>query len=269
MLKKRIIFTLLYSEGYFVLSRNFRLQRVGDKEWLKKNYDFSTIAFSIDELIVLDVSRNSRIRPKFCADLKEVSADCFVPIAAGGGIRSVADAREILSSGADKVVLNSLFHGEAEEVRKIVAEFGSQCIVASVDVKRELEDYRIYEQNGQIASEMSLSDWLKLVREIEVGEIYLNSIDRDGTGQGYEMSLLEQVPADFDLPLIMAGGVGNQTHMLAGITIREVDAVATAHLFNFVGDGLRHAREHLIAEGIPLPHWDIAEAISLKDILAD
>jgi len=107
MLKKRMIFTLLYNHGAFMLSRNFRLQKVGGLSWLKKNYDFSQVAFSIDELIVLDVSRGERDLAQFCEHLKGLADGCFVPIAAGGGVRSLADARMLLRSGADKVVVNT------------------------------------------------------------------------------------------------------------------------------------------------------------------
>src|SRR5688572_15437119 len=104
MLKKRLIFTLLHDQGHFMLSRNFRLQRVGDLRWLQTNYDFSQISFSIDELIVLDVTRSRRDPAAFCEILKAVAKGCFVPIAAGGGIRSLEHARALLRSGADKVV---------------------------------------------------------------------------------------------------------------------------------------------------------------------
>src|SRR5687768_4666363 len=107
MLKKRMIFTLLYDNGSFMLSRNFRLQKVGDLRWLQKNYNFSSIAFSIDELIVLDVTRGERNNAIFCDHLKKLTEGCFIPIAAGGGIRSVEYAKMLLRSGADKVVINT------------------------------------------------------------------------------------------------------------------------------------------------------------------
>src|SRR5262245_39867322 len=105
MLKKRLIFTLLYNRGQFMLSRNFRLQKVGDLKWLQTNYDFSRISFSIDELVVLDVTRVDRSTETFCAALKVLTEGCFVPIAAGGGVRTVEHARLLLRSGADKVVV--------------------------------------------------------------------------------------------------------------------------------------------------------------------
>ena len=107
MLKKRIIFTLLYDSGNFMLSRNFTLQKVGNTEWLEKNYDFSKLSFYIDELIILDVSRKHKNQTGFFEILKNITKKSFVPVSAGGGIKSVQDAHSFLRSGADKVVINS------------------------------------------------------------------------------------------------------------------------------------------------------------------
>jgi cyclase len=135
MLKKRVIFTLLYDSGYFMLSRNFRLQKIGDLQWLKKNYNFSHITFSIDELIILDVTRGERNEELFHEHVRLLNEECFVPIAAGGGIREVEQARKLLHSGADKVVINTLLIEDVDVISEIAKEFGQQSIVASVDVK--------------------------------------------------------------------------------------------------------------------------------------
>ena len=137
MLKKRIIFTLLYDSGNFMLSRNFRLQQVGNLTWLQPNYNFSHIAFFIDELIILDVSRGERNTDNFCETLKKLTSDCFVPIAAGGGVRSIDYARRLLRSGADKIVINTPLFEDQDLVRDLVKEFGQQCVVGSVDIKRD------------------------------------------------------------------------------------------------------------------------------------
>ena len=123
MLKKRVIFTLLYDNGYFMLSRNFRLQKVGDLQWLKKNYNFSHIAFSIDELIILDVTRGERNEEKFHDHVRSLNEECFIPIAAGGGIRTLEQARRLLRSGADKVVINTLLAENSSVITKISKEF--------------------------------------------------------------------------------------------------------------------------------------------------
>ena len=107
MLKKRVIFTLLYCDGSYMLSRNFRLQKVGDLHWLKENYNFSQISFFIDELIVINISRSHNNQKSFLLDLEKLSKDCFLPISAGGGIRSPNTAKDLFNSGADKILLNT------------------------------------------------------------------------------------------------------------------------------------------------------------------
>ena len=127
MLKKRLIFTLLFSKGYFWLSRNFRLQKVGDMQWLKRNYGFSKISNYIDELIILNVSEDCNSLEEFNKMLKELTKDLFIPIAAGGGIREIDQAKKLLRSGADKIVLNTILFEESRNiVLKMKKEFGQQ-----------------------------------------------------------------------------------------------------------------------------------------------
>ena len=258
MLKKRLIFTLLYSRGHFMLSRNFRLQKVGDFNWLQKNYNFAHIAYSIDELVVLNVDRDGSYQKEFCDVLKSLARGCFAPIAAGGGVRTIEDARALLRSGADKIVLNSPIYESPELVRGIAAEFGQQCIVGSVDVKRsESKGYAVFSGCGAVELDGNLSTWIDRISTEPVGEIYLNSIDRDGTGQGYDFGILDSLSREISVPVIFAGGVGNAAHLAAGLADSRVDAVATANLFNFVGDGLKQARRALIEGGVNLPLWDV------------
>lgn len=255
MLKKRIIFTLLYENGSFMLSRNFRLQRVGDKNWLQKNYNFSNISFFIDELIILDVSRTKRNLERFCEHIRALTEGCFVPIAAGGGICSIQQAQILLRSGADKIVINSLLADNKNEILSLASHFGRQCIIASVDVKRVEQDFVVFTHNGEKRQEKLLKEWLQSIIELPIGEIYLNSIDRDGTGQGYLMEMLKNLPSYTPFPVILAGGAGRPEHLSEGLSDSRVDAVATAHLFNFVGNGLKLARKELIENGYKLPIW--------------
>lgn len=263
-----MIFTLLYSHGSFMLSRNFRLQKVGDLHWLQKNYDFSKVAFSIDELIVLDVSRGERNPDRFCKHLEALTYGCFVPIAAGGGVRSLLDARNLLRSGADKVVVNTPLFLDQVLIRDLATEFGQQCIVASVDVKHAPDaGYQIWVENGERCIEGSLSEWLEKIAGLPVADIYLNSIDCDGTGQGYDLSMVAELPKSISIPLIIAGGAGHYRHLAEGLSDARVDASATAHLFNFVGDGLMKARFRLFEDGFSLADWDMEEAKSLRHCL--
>ncbi len=266
MLKKRIIFTLLYDGGSFILSRNFRLQRVGSLDWLKRNYVFSRITLAIDELIVLDVSKGERNRGAFAECLAALTEECFIPIAAGGGVRSAEDAGRLFASGADKIVVNTALFTLPEEVRKIVSLYGGQAVIASLDAKRSGEVYEIRTENGERLVDGSLAESVRMALSLGVGEIYLYSIDRDGTGQGLDMEMLDFLPPDMPVPLILTGGVGKSPHFLEGLRDSRVDAVATANLFNFVCDGLCRAREELLAEGVDLPCWDGETTESLRNL---
>jgi cyclase len=258
MLKKRLIFTLLYDQGDFMLSRNFRLQKVGDLSWLKNNYDFSHISYSIDELVVLDVSRGTRDLNLFTEALRILSQGCFVPIAAGGGVNSVETAFKLLRAGADKIIVNTPLYNDSNLLRSLAEEFGQQCVVGSVDIKMGPENaYSCWSNSGQSEVVGNAPELLKKIFDKPIGEVYINSMDRDGTGQGLDLGLLDLLPQNVGKPVILAGGVGNADHLADGFKDERVDAVATANLFNFVGSGLRDARQSLISMGVVLPLWDI------------
>ena len=260
MLKKRLIFTLLFDGTGFVLSRNFRLQRVGDLQWLQKNYKFENTVRSIDELVILNVSREKSDLKAFSEVIKSLSKGCFVPISAGGGICSVGDAGALLKSGADKVVINTMLITDFNLVQQIANKYGKQSIVATIDVKRGLDgQFTQYIDSGRIKFEDDPKLILERLQDGPIGEIYLNSMDRDGTGQGFDMDTLELLPTNGTKPVILAGGVGNSNHLDLGLRDNRVDAVATAHLFNFVGNGLESARNKLVSAGYRFPIWKFGD----------
>ena len=268
MLKKRVIFTLLYDSGSFMLSRNFRLQKVGDLRWLQKNYNFSKVAFFIDELVILDVTRGKRDKKKFLDHVHALTKECFVPIAAGGGIRTIEYARELIGFGADKIVVNSLVAKNPEIISELVTEFGSQCVLAAVDVKQENQRFCVWTENGTVQQAETLDCWLNKLNKLCVGEIYLNSIDKDGTGQGYQENYVKYIPDEMVVPVILAGGAGKWQHFKEGLSLDRIDAVATANLFNFIGNGLEIARATLIKNGFDLPVWNNNLAGHLKGIFS-
>jgi imidazole glycerol-phosphate synthase subunit HisF len=259
MLKKRLIFTLLYDDGQFMLSRNFRLQKVGNLDWLQTNYNFSHISFFIDELIVLDVTRGKKNLNEFCSTLKQLTKGCFVPITAGGGLNTIETASKLLRSGADKIVVNSALFKNNNFISQLASEYGKQCVVASMDIKASPDgEYKVWSECGSNCETGLASMWIEKVLQKSIGEIYINSMDRDGTGQGYDLKILELLPKNISKPVILAGGVGNALHLAEGINNPHVDAVSTAHLFNFIGDGLRDARNSLINSGVDLPLWNLS-----------
>ncbi len=256
MLKKRIIFTLLFNENYFVLSRNFNLQKVGDINWLDKNYNFKETAKHIDELILLNVSRKPTFFNDFVSVLKKISSNIFVPISAGGGISSFDMVKELIKSGADKVVMNSSLVLNNALIKKIVKTYGSQSLIGSIDYKTHNSIEKIMIQNGNKEIKENLKNYINYITKIGVGEIYLNSIDRDGTGQGMDLNIINKYKKIFKIPIILAGGAGNANHFYDAITNKEINAVATANLYNFVGNGLKNARKTLINKKIALPEWE-------------
>lgn len=257
MLRKRIIFTLIYSDGFFMQSRNFRLQKVGNLNWLEKNYKFQNIAFSLDELVVLNATRINKSITDFASTVENLVNDVFIPIAAGGGIRTMEDAELLFKSGADKIVLNTLLYQDPDLVQLLIKRYGSQSIVASIDYKKSNNCFEVYINDGVTKIDMNLDDYLIYLEKLEVGEIYLNSIDKDGTGFGYDFDTIEKFESKIKTPLIIAGGAGNQSHFKDGLKYKNVSAVATANLFNFIGDGLPKAREKLIELGENIANWNV------------
>jgi cyclase len=256
MLKKRLIFTLLYENGFFVLSRNFSLQKAGDLDWLKDFYDFNSICFSIDELIILDVSRGIRDRTRFSNVLQEISRGCFMPIAAGGGIRSVEDVSLLLKSGVDKVIVNSMLFKDKPLVRELVRHFGSQCITASIDyITSPSGMTSVYIENGTEETGLSVEQAISQVQELDIAEIYLTSITRDGTGRGYDIETINRASELVDCPLIASGGAGTFDHISSILKLPKVSAASTANLFNFMSDNLTEARSLIIRSGTPLAIW--------------
>lgn len=260
MVKPRLCFTLLYANGKFHLSRNFQLQAVGDVDWLIENYEFDSIARSIDELIILNVSRDSVDWNQFVECVQKIVRHCFMPVAVGGGVRSIEQAELLFSSGADKVVLNTAFLTDKDFISQLVSKYGSQSIIASLDFKRiEGGACHVIIDNGQTDTGLDLEQAFARIVAVGAGELYLNSIERDGTGMGYDLEAIELAFNACGLPLIVAGGADTYDRLAEGIESGFVSAVTTAHLFNFMGDGLKDARMELMKSGIALSEWNFEE----------
>lgn len=255
MLKKRLIFTLLVQKGIFQLSRNFSLQAVGTLDWLRKHYEFTAIARSVDELVLLNVTRGDKQMRPFCECIAQLSASAFMPVAAGGGIQTTADAYQLLDAGADKLVVNSGLFSAPSLVEELARTFGSQCVVASLDYRGSGTDAQVYSNGGKQPTGMSLAQAIRHVEQLGAGELYITSMDRDGTGQGYDVETLRVVSALCKLPIVASGGVGSFEHLLQGLQIKNVTGASTANIFNFMSDGLTEARKFIEAHELPLAQW--------------
>ena len=253
MLKKRLAFALLWDGGHFSLSRNFRLQRVGDYAWLTKQYRFEDVAQAIDELFILDVTRGPRQSEAFLQVVSSLAESLQIPVAVGGGLRTLRDARGALKAGADKLVFNSGAFTSLELLMDVGCAFGRQCIVVSLDLRRCIDGYDIYVNDGKTRG-ASLLESLESPVVDHAGELLVNSIDLDGTGNGLDLGIPDLISSASDLPLVLMGGTGQPSHVISGLLHSRVDAVCTSNLLNFIGDGLSEARAACIAAGISIPN---------------
>lgn len=255
MLRDRLIFGLIYNAGAFMQSRNFRLQKVGDINWLERNYKFQKISFSLDELIVVDATKENKDIKKFSETVKRLVNDVFIPVAAGGGIRQLEDAELLFNNGADKVILNSTLYETPELAKSIIEKYGAQSLVASVDYKLVDDVPVVYIHDGTVSLPIPFGEYLTFLQELGVGEILLNSIQQDGTGFGYDLSTIQEYGESISVPLLIMGGAGNERHLLDGLKHDGVSAVVTANLFNFIGNGLPNARKYMLENNANLARW--------------
>ena len=248
-----------------MLSRNFRLQAVGGIDWLLNNYVFANISRGLDELMLVDVSRRDRDLDSFCEVIKRISEQCFIPLTAGGGVKSMEIAQRYLLSGADKLLLNSAFHDDPAFCRTLADRFGRQCVVAGIDYAIATTGERmISSHNGTRAAEVKLSEWVETVQNAGAGELLFQCMSRDGTGMGLDLALLDEIGHEVELPCIIMGGVGKTSHIISGLQHSAVDAVATANLFNFIGTTFLEMRRLLGEAGIEVAHWSETDFAVLR-----
>ena len=264
---KRIIFTLLHVDGAYVLSRNFRLQRVGGIDWVLTNYRIREVSLGIDELMILDVSRNAADRSRFRQEVRMLVEECFVPVTVGGRITSLDEAARLFDVGADKVLLNTAFHTDSKLCSEVAGRFGAQALIAGIDVRRQPLDASHQRASSSVDPD-ELEGHAERAVDIGAGEILVQSIERDGTGNGLDLNLADRT-ASLRVPLISMGGVGHPTHIVKGLQHPAVDAVATANLFNFVGDSLVRTRSECRESGVELADWGTLKVDAVEGLLKD
>lgn len=258
MLKRRLIPVLLLKNGFLVRSTTFsRHQSIGNPVVQAERYN----DWNVDELIYLDITRDDRYDLRrsdqkiaevtdIVQILRMVSRHCFMPLTFGGRIRSVADMEVRFENGADKIAINSVCFEEPQVVEQAAVRFGSQAVVVSIDVKKVADGrHEVFSHCGQRPTGMTPTDWVRRVEQLGAGEIFLNSIDRDGVGNGYDVELIREVVDATSLPVIACGGVGDYRHFVDGITA-GASAVAAANIFNFKELSDRHAKRVLLAAGV-------------------
>jgi cyclase len=249
MLKTRLIAVLILRNGMVVQSVQFKHTNVIHWKPLTAVDFFNR--WAVDEIVVLDVTRNKIDREKFLDVVLGLSKKCFVPLTVGGWVDSVDEALKLLRLGADKVIINTEAVRQPDLIAKCSATVGSQCVVVSIDVKEHGGGrYEVYIDRGREATGLSPFEWAKRAQEMGGGEIFLNCIDRDGFRQGYDLALLKGVVEVVSIPVIAMGGVFTWDHLVEGSKIGGADAVAAANIFHYTEHATRKAKEHMRKAGI-------------------
>jgi cyclase len=238
-MKIRLIPVLFFKNGSLVRSENFDTHQIlGDPFVQVDRYN----SWNIDEIIYLDISKyqnfeiknKTQLQPKNFLDvIRKASKKSFSPIIFGGGIKNLSDARIYFQNGADKISINSACLENINIISEFANVFGSQSIVISIDIKKIGETYKIYNSQKDLFYDYNLISYVKEVEKKGAGEIFLNSVDRDGTGNGYDIKLIKMIYNNIKIPLIPCGGVGSFEHFVELLEKVNTSAVAAGNIFNF------------------------------------
>lgn len=246
MLKIRIIPTLLFKDVGLVKGIQFdSWRRTGTAMQAIKVYNLR----EVDEIIFVDITATKEGRSPDFSTIDELADECFMPMTVGGGVRSLEDARRLVEVGADKVSINSALIDQPEIVETIARKYGSQFVVASIDVRYTDGRFVVHTHAGTRPVSIPLLELVKRVEDLGAGEILLTSIDRDGTMQGYDIELNGIVSAATRLPVIASGGAGSYEHMAAVLRQTSVSAVAAASIFHFTEQTPLEAKRYLKSQG--------------------
>ena len=246
-LARRIIPCLDTDGSRVVKGVNFiGLRDAGDPAELAARYN----AEGADELVVLDIAASRDQRPTFLETIRRVAAELSIPLTAGGGIRSVEDARAIILAGADKVTVNTAAVLRPELITELSNEFGAQAVVLAIDAKRLQEKWTVMVRGGKDRTELETIDWAKQGVTLGAGEILLTSMDRDGTQIGFHVELTASVSLAVSVPVIASGGAKVPEHFVEIFTAGAADAALAASIFHDQVQPIRELKQYLSARGI-------------------
>ena len=249
MLAKRIIACLDVRDGAVVKGTNFEALRLaGDPVELARRYNRE----GIDELVILDVTATLESRRAMAATIEAVAAEMFIPLAVGGGIRSLEDAVAIIEAGADKVSINTAALRQPTLITDIAARFGSQAVVVAVDAARRGDGWRVFARSGQEDVGRDAIEWIREAEERGAGEVLLTSIDRDGTRSGFDCELTAAASTAVSIPVIASGGAGSFDHFLEVFVRGRADAALAASILHYRESEVADLKRYLAKNDVPV-----------------
>jgi cyclase len=210
--------------------------------------------WSIDEVIAIDITRPGQgDRRHFHEVVSRLARECFVPLAVGGGVRSVDDARTLLGVGADKIVLNTGALERPALIREIAEPYGAQCVVVAIDARRRAPgDYEVYGSFGTAATGRDPAGWARDAERHGAGEVMVTAIDKDGSLEGYDNELNRRVADAVSVPVLVSGGAGKWQDFVDGFVKGGASAVCTTNIFHFTETSIRSAKRYLCEAGLPV-----------------
>jgi cyclase len=211
----------------------------------------------VDELILVDITATLSNQDLDYHEIESLTAECFVPLTIGGGIKNIDQVKKLLRAGADKVCINTAAFERPELITEITNHFGSQCVIAGIDAQLNTNgDYECYSHSGTKPTGKLVKDWCKTLESLGAGEILLTSIPRDGTMQGYDLELIRQVASAVNIPVIASGGAGQYEHLLEAVHAGAA-AVAAAAMFHFTEQTPRGAKLYLSGKGVAVRNANV------------
>jgi cyclase len=243
----RVIPCLDVDAGRVVKGVNFvNLRDAGDPVELAARYNDE----GADEIVFYDITASSSARETMVDVVRRTAEQVFIPLTVGGGVRTLDDARRLLRVGADKVSVNTAAVARPELVAELSQEFGAQCVVVGIDVRRSPGGFEVFTHGGRKPSGLDAVSWAVECEKLGAGEVVLNSMDKDGTRDGFDIELTREVAEACNLPVVASGGVGTLDHLVEGAVDGRADAVLAASVFHFGEYSVRQAKEHLATHGV-------------------
>lgn len=246
MLRKRLITVLTFNDGVLFRTKLFN----PDYRYTLNFVD----AWSVDEIAVLDVTRPGQgQRENFYQVVQKFARGCFVPLAAGGGIRSLDDVKAFLDLGADKIILNTEALRRPGFIGEVAKLYGSQCVVVSIDAKKMSDGtYEVFSDFATVPTGLTPTEWARQAQEEGAGEILITAVEKDGSVQGYDLELCRQTADAVTIPVLICGGAGNWKHFVQGFNEGHASAVCTANIYHFTESSIKSAKAYLAKAGIEI-----------------
>ncbi|PIR92262.1 imidazole glycerol phosphate synthase subunit HisF [Candidatus Falkowbacteria bacterium CG10_big_fil_rev_8_21_14_0_10_44_15] len=249
MLKIRVIPCMLFNGLQLVKTVNFEQMRtIGNPIQTARIYNQR----NVDELVFIDITASQEKREPAFDLISGIFNECFMPLSVGGGIHNIEEADKLIKIGADKVIFNSEAINNPSFITKVAKKYGSQSVVVSIDVRKQGDKHIVFYERGLKNTGMRAEEWSARVERLGAGEIFLNSIDRDGTQLGYDIDLIKSVSKVVSLPVVACGGAGNVGHVVNAVKVGKADAVSLASLFHYTGLTPRNVKEALYKAGSPV-----------------